>query len=278
MAIFVIITCFSLLLANPHVKESQSKVIKDGIDIAIVFDLSYSMMAEDISPNRLEVAKEVLSDFVGTLKTDRVGFILFSWKPFTSVPLTFDYDFVSKFISKLSIKTINQDYTHLQWTAIWDALLYGANLFEKDSKREKVIVLLTDGEANKWMRPIDAVRYIKEKNIKVHTVWIWGREDTYVKVKSLYWEQKIAIGWIDENNLKAIASLTNGIYYRAENNKTFKQIFEKLNLLPKKEIEIDEYELQVPYYKPFSYVLFVVLSVFIFWNMYYYLRRPYVID
>lgn len=271
--IFSLIVCFSLIIANPTLKQSKSKVIKNGIDIALVFDLSYSMVAEDIEPNRLEVAKQVLSDFTSGLTTDRVWLITFSGKPFTSVPLTFDYKFITDYIKNISIKSINQDYSHLQGTAIWDALLYGANLFDDKSDREKVIVLFTDGEANKWIKPLDVVRFIKEKNITIHTVWIGGDKDTYVTVKNMYGSQKVGIGGIDEKNLKTIASLTNGMYYRANTKETFKQIFEKLNLLEKKQIEIDDYEILQPYYKPFIYAIFLLLVLFSFHNFYYYLRK-----
>jgi Ca-activated chloride channel family protein len=105
---------FALLIADPNLKKQNKQVVKNGIDIAIVLDLSYSMVAEDIPPNRLEVAKQVISDFTSKLTTDRVGLVLFSGKPFTSVPLTFDYQFITDYVKEISIESINQDYTHLQ--------------------------------------------------------------------------------------------------------------------------------------------------------------------
>lgn len=272
--IFLIILFFSLLIANPNLKQTKIKEIRNWIDIAIVLDLSYSMMAKDIPPNRLEVAKKVISDFTSRLKTDRVGLILFSWKPFTSVPLTFDYEFITNYVKNISINNINQDYQHLQWTAIWDALLYWSNLFDEDSNnREKVIVLLTDWEANRWIDPLQAIKYVKEKWIKVHTVWIWWNEDTFVEIKNVFWKQKIMIWWIDEENLKAIANLTKWIYYRADNLNTFNKIFEELNLLQKKEIEIEKMEIIKPYYKNFVYLIFVLFIIFINFNIYYFLRK-----
>ncbi len=271
--IISIILFFSLIISNPYKKEWKKHLIRKGIDIALVLDLSYSMVAEDIAPNRLEVAKKVLSDFTSKLKTDRVWLIVFSWKPFTSIPLTFDYEFINHYINNISIKDINQDFQHLQGTAIWDALLYGANIFEEDSKREKVIVLFTDGEANKWIDPIQVIRYIKEKNIKVHTVWIGWNKDTFVVVNNMYGSQKIGIWWIDEKNLQAIASMTNGMYYRAESEKTFEKIFEKLDLLPKKEIEMEEIYMNTPFYKPFVYIIFLLLYFFISFHFYYFLRN-----
>ncbi len=270
--VFIIIS-FALLIADPNLKKQNKQVVKNGIDIAIVLDLSYSMVAEDIPPNRLEVAKQVISDFTSKLTTDRVGLVLFSGKPFTSVPLTFDYQFITNYVQKLSIESINQDYQHLQWTAIWDGLLYGANLFDDQSERQKVIVLFTDWEANRWIDPIEAIRYIKQKNIIVHTVGIGGQEETYVNLKNIYGNQKRAIWWIDEENLQAIANMTGWEYYRADSKETFQNIFEKLDLLQKKEIQVDEYQFFVPYYKNFVLLIFILLVLYMSVNSYYYIRK-----
>ncbi|MDD5769842.1 MAG: VWA domain-containing protein [Candidatus Gracilibacteria bacterium] len=270
--IFLLILTFSLLFANPNLKEIKTKTTRKGIDIALVLDLSYSMVAEDIAPNRLEVAKKVLSDFTSKLKTHRVGLILFSGKPFTSVPLTFDYDFITNYVKNITIKSINQDFGHLQGTAIGDAILYGANLFDNNSDRQKVIVLFTDGEANKGVDPLEAIKYIKDKNIKIHTVGIGGDKDTYVTINNVYGSQKIAIGGVDEKNLKAIANLTSGLYYKADSEKTFAEIFQKLDLLPKVDVEVDKMDFLKDYYKPFVYVIFYLFFIFISFNFYYYLR------
>jgi len=273
IVLFFIIISFALLIADPNLKKQNKQVVKNGIDIAIVLDLSYSMVAEDIPPNRLEVAKQVISDFTSKLTTDRVGLVLFSGKPFTSVPLTFDYQFITNYVQKLSIESINQDYQHLQWTAIWDGLLYGANLFDDQSERQKVIVLFTDWEANRWIDPIEAIRYIKQKNIIVHTVGIGGQEETYVNFKNIYGNQKLAIWWIDEENLQAIANMTGWEYYRADSKETFQNIFEKLDLLQKKEIQVDEYQFFVPYYKNFVLLIFILLVLYMSVNSYYYIRK-----
>lgn len=226
----------------------------------LVLDLSYSMVAEDIKPNRLEMAKKVINDFVWQLKSDRIGLVVFSGKPFTSIPLTFDYDFVSSYIKNLSIQTINQDYNHLQGTAIWDGLLYGANLFpDEEKERQKVIVLLTDGEANKGIDPLKAIQYVNQKGIQVDAVGIGWDEDTYVMFKTSYGMQKIPIGGIDEDNLKAIANLTGGTYFRAKDDETFQEIFKKLNLLDKNQIEVE----QIVTFKPLTpFFIWVLLGCF----------------
>lgn len=284
--IFIIITLFSIIIANPNLKTTTQETKKNWIDIVLVLDLSYSMMAQDITPNRLEMAKKVINDFIWKLQTDRVWMVVFSWKPFVWVPLTFDYKFIESYVSKLDMNTINQDYSHLQWTAIWDGILYWANLFEAPTKswsdgetqneqenREKVIVLLTDGEANRWIEPITAVRYTKDKNIKIHTVWIWGYEDTYVELNWPFWKERVEIWWVDEKILKSIASLTNWKYYRASDNKTFSELFENLNLLQKNEIKVNEFVSFTPYYSLFIYLLALFWFLFIAYYFYYFLKN-----
>jgi len=243
----VLVVLFSLLIADPNKVSVHEKINREGIDIAIALDLSYSMLASDITPDRLEVAKTVIADFIAQLQTDRVGIILFAGKPFHSVPLTFEYDFLEDFVRNIRIESINQDYRHMQGTAIGDALLYGNNLFD-DSQREKIIVLLTDGEINRGIDPIDAIKYVKLHNIKVHTVGIGGNEDTFVTIRNKYGVQKIGIGGIDEDNLKTIANTTGGQYYRADTNETFAKLFEELNLLEKKDIEVETIQRYVPQY------------------------------
>jgi len=271
--LIVLILLFSLLIADPNKTIVQEKINREGIDIAIVLDLSYSMLADDITPNRLKVAKAVIADFINQLQTDRVGIILFAGKPFHSVPLTFEYDFLENFVKNISIKSINQDYRHMQGTAIGDALLYGNNLFDAESDREKVIVLLTDGEINQGIDPLDAIRYINLNKVTVHTVGIWGNEDTFVTIRNRYGVQKIGIWWIDENNLKAIANTTGGKYYRADSNATFEQLFSELDLIEKKDIEVETIHRYVPQYTFFVYALLIFLFWFTGFNTYYLIRR-----
>lgn len=267
--LFIILFFISIIIWDPNVKNTSKKITKNGIDIVLTLDLSYSMTAEDMKPNRLELAKEVLYNFVSKVESDRVWLVVFAWKPFIASPLTFDYNFLKNYIKKINIETINQDYQHLQWTAIWDALLYSASLFWSDNDREKVIVLFTDWEANRWIDPIDAIRFVKEKNITVHTVWIAGDNETFVTIKNIFWIQKIPIWWIDEKNLKVIASLTNWKYFRVKDENTFMQIFENLNLLEKKEIETYDFVYYKDLYKYIYFILFLISLFYLFYFLYY---------
>jgi Ca-activated chloride channel family protein len=119
----------------------------------LVVDISKSMLAEDITPNRIEAAKKTIDTFLSKIETDRVGIILFAGKPFASVPLTFDYDAVRNILSEVNTDNINQTIPGLSGTAIGDAILSATDTLKRNEKndekeRTKTIILLTDGEAN----------------------------------------------------------------------------------------------------------------------------------
>lgn len=251
---------YVVIIANPNIKTTTEKIKKNGIDIVLAFDVSYSMEATDLEPNRISVARDVISSFLWSLKTDRVGVVVFSGKPFTSIPLTFDYDFLSDYVKNISTETINQNNLVLAWTAIWDAMLMGSYLFdEKSVDREKVMIIVTDWEANKWLQPTVALSLIKGKKIKAYTIGIGWIEKVFVYVD----DEKIEV-WLDEETLKKIANETWGKYYRATSKEVFKKIFEDIDKLEKKDIEVEVKKLYETKYEYFYYVLLLLQFMFVF--------------
>lgn len=264
--LLVLISIFYIIiLANPNIKTTNEKVKKNGIDIVLIFDISYSMEATDLEPNRISVARDVLSSFLGDLKTDRVWIVVFSGKPFTSIPLTFDYKFLSDYVSNITTSTINQVNSNLQWTALGDAMLMGSYLFDDKSKdREKVMIIVTDWEANKWLKPSLALKLLKDKTIKSYTIWIWWTEKTFVYVDDAFWNKlKVEIWWIDEQTLKMIATETWWKYFKASSKEVFKEIFDSINKLEKKEIEVEIKKSYITKYTDFYYVLLFLQFLFV---------------
>ena len=218
-------------------------VNKEGIDIQIVLDMSYSMIAEDIKPRRIDAAKTMLAKFVWEIHSDRVGIILFSWKPFQSVPLTYDYNFLKNFISDISVDIVNQSTnTELAGTALWDGLILASDILSRDNpEREKVIILITDGEANKWVEPELALRLLKQEGIKTYTIWVWKWEETTITIPVWNYVQKVLISWVDEEILKKISNETGAAYFRADSSGTFQKILETIAQLEKTELEYEIY-------------------------------------
>lgn len=268
--VFLILINFIIILANPNTTNVLEKQKKNGIDIVIALDISGSMEAEDLKPNRIESAKNVINWFIDNLKTDRLWLVVFAWKPFTSIPLTFDYNILKETISRLSTDNIDQSKRWLNWTAIWDSILMAKTLFKapkgvskKDyEKREKVIILLTDWDANVWVDPVLAWLSAKENGIKVYTIWIWSKKWGTITYNVWPFKRQQKIPPLNDKTLKKIASETNGLYFRAENNNTFNSIFKELSKLEKDDINIEIKKEYSEYYDNFIYSLIILLTIF----------------
>lgn len=272
--IFIIFILYVIIFSKPVIENRLEKVTKSWIDIQIVLDVSYSMIAQDLEPNRLDVAKDVISNFVNKIDSDRVWFIVYSWKVFTSLPLSFDYNIIKKTIKNISIDTINQNYFEMQWTATWDALILAWKLLFSQDNREKVIILLTDWEANKWIDPLLALNYIKEKfwwKIRIYTIWIWGNKKTTISITNALWQtEQMQISWVNEDMLKTIAAKTNWKFFLARNRESLENIFDTISKLEKREITSEIININSERYSYFIYILVFIFSTFILFK---YIKR-----
>lgn len=268
--LFLILCSFILLLANPNLVNSKQNITKDWIDIVFAFDVSWSMEAQDLNPSRIESAKNVINNFISNIKTDRLWLVIFAWKPFVSIPLTFDYNVLKENISRLSTQTINQQNPGLNWTAIWDALLMSKTLFKAPEwiskndyeKRQKVIILLTDWDANVWVDPNLASLSLKDDKIKIYTIWIWSEKWWIINYTSWWFTQQMQIPPLNDTSLKQIAFNTSWEFFRATDNNTLKNIFDTLKKLDKNDIKINITKLYNENYDYFVLVLLLALSSF----------------
>lgn len=246
----IIFLLFVIILSDPWQINTKTKESKNWIDIAIALDISKSMLAEDITPSRIESAKNVLRDFIADRTNDRLSLTLFAWKPFISVPITFDRTALWNFISNIDTDSINQTVPWLSWTAIWDALIRSSDSLmtsKWDKLRSKVIILVTDGEANLWVDPLIAMKYVKNKGIKIYSIWIWSSSWTELFVTDSFWNRqyfldsswKPIIAKLDEKMLKQISLSTWGNYYNAESSDSLKRVFESLDKLNKTKAELE---------------------------------------
>ena len=240
--IFLFFVSIIFFLANPVIETKKEKINREGVDIEIVLDISYSMIAEDLKPNRLEVAKNVIKKFLEKLDYARIGMIVFAWRPFNFFPLNADFEKLKQNISSLNTDTINQNISGLWWTALWDAMLLASSEFNFENRKWNIIILITDGEANKWeaLRPI--LKYIISKGIKVYTIWIWWLEPTYIDLFDVFFGfQRISIWALDEETLKKISLETWWKYFRVINRGELEQVFEKISKEERKMIKFIDY-------------------------------------
>lgn len=264
--LLLIIITFFLLFANPHKVNVEQKVKKNGIDIVFAFDVSGSMEAKDILPSRLEWAKWVIVQFLDKLKTDRVWLVVFAWRPYSSIPLTFDYNILKETFSNLSTSVLNQRTSELNWTAIWDAILMAWNLFknkgieneDNDIEREKIIILITDWDATKWVDPILASKWAKKDWIKIYTIWVWSEKG--------YIDRMYRIPPMNDKNLKEIAKISDWNFYRVTDNNTLKTVFKDLEKLEKNDIEIEVKKSYTEYYNIFLYTLIFLFMIYMWFK------------
>ncbi|NVP17259.1 VWA domain-containing protein [Candidatus Gracilibacteria bacterium] len=257
---------YVIILANPNTTSVKENILKNGIDIVLILDVSNSMEATDLTPTRIEKAKQVLNEFISSQETNRLGLVVFAGKPFTSIPLTFDYSVLKETISNTTTSTINQNNSYLGGTAIGDAILMGETLFEKDElykDREKVIILLTDGDANTGVDPVLASLSSKEKNIKIYTIGIGSEEGGTISYYSGPFLQTAKVPPLNDKALIEISNNTLGQYFKATDDLVFENIFKKLETLEKSLIEIEKENNYSPNYTYFVIILLILLFLFI---------------
>ncbi len=224
-------------LARPrHVDESTKIKTTSGIDIVMAIDVSASMLARDLKPNRLEALKKVAARFINARPNDRIGLVEYAGESFTKTPLTSD-----KNIALSSLKSIKYNNIIEGGTAIGMGLATAVNRLKESRAKSKVIILLTDGVNNTgFIDPKIASELAVEFGIKVYTIGL-GTNGMAVSPIGLLRNGEFQYGnvpvEIDEELLKEIAETTDGKYFRATSNTRLSEIYEEINKLEKTEIE-----------------------------------------
>ncbi|MDE0535936.1 vWA domain-containing protein [Tenacibaculum sp. L6] len=235
------LTCLIIALARPrNVAVSKKTKTNRGIDIVMAIDVSASMLAKDLQPNRLEALKRVATDFVNRRPNDRIGIVVYAGESFTQTPITSDKSIVKRTISEIKWGQLDDG------TAIGMGLGSAVNRLKESEAKSKVIILLTDGVNNAgFVDPKTATELAKGNEIKVYTIGIgtngmapvpWARDPRTGKIS--FKNQPVEI---DEALLKHIASETNGKYFRATNNTKLKEIYDEIDKLEKTKIEEFKY-------------------------------------
>jgi Ca-activated chloride channel family protein len=225
-------------------------------DIILCIDVSRSMLAEDIKPNRLEVAKARIRDFVKMRPTDRISVVIFSEKVFTLLPLTTDPALVDQVLSEISIGYLGSG------TNIGDGLALSVARAVNSDTKNKVIILLTDGVANVGtLTPLQAAEEAKKFAIKVYTIGLGTDEAARIPVGNGIFGtqyQLIPGGSIDYKTLKEISDLTGGKFYPAKSNNALKEIMDDIQNLEKTEIKVNH---KIIYDEQFYHYLFLGVSL-----------------
>ena len=224
--------------------DNSDKDFKDGIDIVITMDVSGSMLAMDFTPNRLEAAKEVAKDFVDGRDGDRIGLIAYAGAAHTACPPTLDYT-----ILKQQIEGISGDYLE-GGTAIGEGLGLAVARLRSDSLKSKVVILLTDGMDGgdpEKTAPLEAAALAKAKNVRVYTIGVgsYGTAKSPVVTTFGTHYQTMPVE-INEPELRKIADMTGGEYFRATDEESLREIYSQIEKLEKRKIENQHFKSEPP--------------------------------
>lgn len=226
-------------IANPQIGTKMEEVKREGVDLMIAIDLSNSMMAEDIKPNRLERAKRAISKLISKLEGDRIGLIVFAGEAYVQLPITTDYS-----AAKLFLSTVNTNIIPTQGTEIAKAINLSLQSFDMENGQNKAIIIITDGESHDE-KAIESAKQANELGVYIHTLGMGlskgGPIPIYNKsIKTGYRkdrEGKTIVSKLNENLLQEIANAGKGTYVRANNSKAgLSNLLAEINKMEKKEI------------------------------------------
>jgi Ca-activated chloride channel family protein len=253
-----------IALSRPQeISNSSRTKTSSGIDIVIAVDISSSMLAQDLKPNRLEALKSVASEFINDRINDRIGLVIYAGESYTKTPVTSDKEVVINSLTEISFDGIIDD-----GTAIGMGLATSVNRLKDSKAKSKVIILLTDGVNNSgFIDPSTAADLASTYGIKTYTIGLGTNGNARAPV-ALNPNGSFRFGItkveIDEDLLNEVADKTGGKYFRATDNRKLEEIYEEINKLEKTEVEEIKYSDIDEKYRPFALLAFVLISLELF--------------
>ena len=240
--------CLIVALARPQKRNDEQMVTGEGVDIVLCMDVSGSMLAQDLTPNRMEAAKSVAANFVDARPTDRIGLVIFSGESFTLTPITTD-----KNVLKAQIYNVRSGLLE-DGTAIGSGLATSVDRLRSSNSKSKVVILMTDGENNGGMiDPNTAKEIAKAVGVRVYTIGVGTEGYAPVPVQTLggiiMQREKVNI---DEKLLKQIADETGGKYFRAKDNEGLNNIYSEIDKLEKSRIDVTALKRYTEKFFPFA--------------------------
>jgi Ca-activated chloride channel family protein len=251
-----------LALARPQIVSTQTKTkTTRGIDIVMSIDVSSSMLAKDLKPNRLTALKKIAATFIESRPNDRIGLVVYAGESYTKTPITSDKGLVLRALDEIQYGGLNDG------TAIGMGLATSVNRLKESKAQSKVVILLTDGVNNSgFIEPLTAAELAVEYGIKTYTIGVGTNGNAQFPVainpdgSFQYAMQQVEI---DETLMKRIAEKTGGQYFRAQDNQELEAIYNEINQLEKTEIEEFKFTTTQELYRPL--VLFALFIGVLYW-------------
>ena len=246
-----------VVLARPQSTNSWQNSSTEGIDIVMAMDISTSMLAEDLKPNRLEAAKDVAASFINGRQNDNIGLVVFAAESSTQCPLTIDQGVLMNLFKDIQPGIIQDG------TAIGLGLANAVSRIKDSQAKSKVIILLTDGVNNTGeIAPVTAAEIAKTFGIRVYTIGVGTQGEAPYPIPTAFGVQYQNVPVeIDEQVLKQIASTTGGQYFRATDNSSLKEIYSEIDQLEKTKISVQEFSKKQEEYKNWALLVFALLLI-----------------
>jgi Ca-activated chloride channel family protein len=260
--------CLAIAMVNPKIGTKLQTVKRQGVDIVFAVDVSKSMLAEDIAPNRLEKAKQLVTQIINNLASDRVGIIAYAGKAFPQLPITTDYA-----SAKMFLQSMDTDMLSSQGTAINQAIQLARTYYDDEEQTNRVLIIISDGEDHSNAAK-DVAEAAAKEGIKIFTIGVGTAKGGPIPIKRngivLNYKKDNAgetvITKLDEATLKEIASEANGEYINGTNTtEVVETIRDILNKMDKKEFEAKEfsdYKDQFQWFLAFG-ILFLLIDIFL---------------
>lgn len=247
-----------LAMARPQSTNSWQDEVREGIDIVISMDISASMLAKDLRPDRLEAAREVAKEFIDARPNDRIGLVVYEGEAFTQCPLTTDHRVLKDLFDDAKSGLIDGG------TAVGMGLATALNRLRESEAKSKVVILLTDGVTNAGsVQPLDAAQIAEQLGIRVYTIGVGTRGKALSPVQQ-YADGRYRYDYIDvdvdEPTLERIAEITGGKYFRATNEEKLKEIYSEIDRMERTRIKVTEHSLRTEEYFRFAWIGAVLIA------------------
>ncbi len=257
LAVFVLLI---LILARPQTHNSWNNKSVEGIDIMMAMDVSGSMLAEDLKPNRIEAAKQVAAEFIAGRPNDNIGLTIFAGEAFTQCPMTTDHASLLNLLQGVRTDMATRGLIE-DGTAIGMGLANAVSRLKDSKAKSKVVILLTDGSNNRGdLSPMTAAEIAKSLGIRVYTIGVGtNKVAPYPMVVAGSVQYVNVPVEIDSKTLSEIAAATDGDFYRATNNKELQNIYKEIDKLEKSKLSVKTYSKKYEAYQPFAIVAILLL-------------------
>lgn len=258
-------------LARPQSAINLNLLSRQGIDIAILLDVSGSMQSVDFEPNRLEAARKTIDDFISRRAADRISLIVFAGAAYTRIPLTLDNNVVRESLAKVTPESVNED-----GTAVGMAVSVGINRLKKSSAPSRIMILITDGDNNAGaVDPATASNLARDLGICIYTIGV-GSDTMILPAQDImgrtYYQQYP--GGFDEALLEKIADTTGGRYFYAADPEALQRIFDNIDQLEKTKFDDDDFKEYSELAFPLIAAALLLLTAGIFFDKYYFIQIP----